>query len=86
MIFLRSSHSIAVTAILLASGSSGALAADVSLDNLAFATKDGGTAVIRHVEFDGTNLSKDEVFDLSRAHRRRRPARRSSPSCKRRRS
>ena len=64
MIRFRSSHSIAVTALLLATASSGALAADVSLDNLSFATKDGGTASIKHVEFDGTNLSKDEVSTL----------------------
>jgi hypothetical protein len=65
MILFRSSHfSIALAALILAGGCVQALADDVSLDNLTFTTKAGGTATIKHVEFDGTNLSKDEVAKL----------------------
>ena len=65
MILFRSSHfSIASAALILAGGCVQALADDVSLDNLTFTTKAGGTATIKHVEFDGTNLTKDEVAKL----------------------
>ncbi|HWG04979.1 MAG TPA: hypothetical protein VG271_08185 [Beijerinckiaceae bacterium] len=64
MISIRLSHSAALVAIVFVGGCANALAADVSLDNLTFATKDGGSAMIKHVEFDGTNLSKDEVTAL----------------------
>lgn len=61
---LRSSHSIAVAALILAGGSLQALAADVSLDDLTLSGKNGGSVTIKHVEFDGTNLSKDEIATL----------------------
>jgi hypothetical protein len=64
MILLRSSYPIALAAVVFASGCASAFAADVNLDNLAFPTKDGGKATIKHVEFDGTNLSQDEVATL----------------------
>ncbi len=64
MISIRLSRCAALTAIIVAGSCAHALAADVSLDNLTFTTKDGGSATIKHVEFDGTNLSKDEVMAL----------------------
>jgi hypothetical protein len=65
MLLFRSWHfSIASAALVLAGGCLQALADDVSLDNLTFTTKAGGTATIKHVEFDGTNLTRDEVAKL----------------------
>jgi hypothetical protein len=41
-----------------------ALSDSVALDNINIPGKDGGSAVIKHVEFTGTNLSRDEVASL----------------------
>jgi hypothetical protein len=41
-----------------------ALGDTVTLDNVTIPGKDGGSAVIKHVEFTGTNLSRDEVASL----------------------
>jgi hypothetical protein len=64
MTTFRLSHSVALATFVFAGGCANALAADVSLDNLTFTTNDGGSAAIKHVEFDGTNLTKDEVTAL----------------------
>ena len=41
-----------------------AAAGDVAIDNLTFKSLDGDSFAIAHVEFAGTNLSKDEVVKL----------------------
>ena len=65
MLLFRSSYfPFAAAALILAGVGVPALADDVSLDNLTLTTKAGGTATIKHVEFDGTNLTNDEVAKL----------------------
>jgi hypothetical protein len=45
-----------------------ALSDTVALDNITIPAKDGGSVVIKHIEFNGTNLSRDEVASLFSAN------------------